>query len=335
MSDSKKKFLRDLFSSLNQANIPYCVSRNVMEIFQDTSSDIDLIVPNSSTRQVETLCEDIAKRHSFQRIARIQFTNLCLVYWSAADGFVRLDLDTELRWSICEIATSTELLTGRYMQNGVMVIAPKAELWVMADRLVWMKGFTPRYAQRVRELLSNTSPFDTYSTLTPSVTSLLQQEDFSGLRRFLVKRLLRSPQYWIKGIRYFYRDLRRFVERMIAPPGVLIQDSSPPSGLDWLSVFQCMSLAFPLKKSVLSDKSFTKIVKALFRGGIAVVNGQPSFLLRMTKWFAHPDRNFSIKSDGQSLQLALQHSPSIPLNDPDLPKKFAMLLTTSLVAQCK
>jgi hypothetical protein len=72
------EFLSALFDAFDCKGICYCISRNASETFENTGSDIDLVVSRSDLKQATFLCNEVATSHGYRLALRTRFTNLCL-----------------------------------------------------------------------------------------------------------------------------------------------------------------------------------------------------------------------------------------------------------------
>lgn len=274
MSNSRESFLRGAFAHLNAESLLYCVSRNADEVYSSAASDVDLVVMPSAMGMVEKVLTEKAELHGYKRIARIEFTNLCLVYWSSGADFVRIDLDGELRWFFFEVANASTLLQGASAVHGVNLISPLSELFVMADRLAWQGSLPPRYASRVSQLLleRGAAPDSTDSR----ILSFLQKGNAKGLRFHLIQRAIFDPRTAIRTAVYFFRDMSRIFRRVCSPPGIFIKVATANNTMNWNQLFRTMTMAFPESKCARVGSSPLPGLLGLFRGGLVIADrGHP------------------------------------------------------------
>ncbi len=277
---------------MNAESVPYCVSRNADEIHRSSTSDVDLVVLPAATTAVENILAHEADLHGYRLIARIEFTNLCLVYWSPGADFVRIDLDGELRWLFFEVADAPALLVGAAPRDGLNMISPRSEWFVMADRLAWLGSLAPRYKTRVAKLLGERA---TASESGDSrIIGFVERGDAKGLRRHLIHRALVNPRVGIRSLVYAYRDIARIFRRICSPPGVFVRVEAANNRMDWNQLFRTMSMAFPEAKCARIARSPLPGLFGLFRGGIVIADHGHSFTAWICALFSSRCRRFRI-----------------------------------------
>ena len=292
MATPRESFLRDAFARLDAEGATYAVTRNAEGLFTSASSDIDLVVPPGGMARVEELLTRAAEAHGFRQIARIEFTNLCLVYWSQGAEFVRIDLDGELRWHGFEVADAAALLDGAARQEGVVVISRRAEWAVLADRLAWQGSLPARYRERVDQLLAGEEDGD--SEPGGCLADFLKRGDSCGLRRHLIVRTLLTPRLGVRAIRHGFHDLGRMIRRALSPPGVFLRVADGGVDMDWGGLFRIMSMAFPEAKCVRLGASPLRGLVGLFRGGVVVAEQGGSPAAWVCGSFASRRRRFRV-----------------------------------------
>lgn len=292
MAGSREHFLRGAFARLHAEGVEYCVSRNTQELFRSTTSDVDLVVPPGLMARVEELFALEAELHGYRQIARIEFTNVCLVYWAPGAEFVRIDLDGELRWYWFEIADAETLLEGAARADGVVVISPRAEWFVLADRLAWRGALPSRYKHRVEQLQTEEekSSYPSGSLLE----KFLARDDSRGLRLHLIRGTLLSPRKIVRALRHLMRDTGRMIRRAVAPPGVFLRVSGQQGGMEWQQLFRAMSMAFPEAKCVRLGASPLPGLSGLFRGGLVVADGGHPFAASICEAFSARNRRLKV-----------------------------------------
>ena len=292
MVRSRENFLRRAFARLNAEDVEFCISRNADELFSSATSDVDLVVRPEAMADMERLLNIEAPLHGYRQIARIEFTNLCLVYWAPGSEFVRIDLDGELRWYCFEIADASTLLEGAARQDGVPVISQSSEWLVMADRLAWQGSLPPRYKRRVEKLLQE----EDRSPDRPGFNfrKFLKREDSRGLRRHLILTTLLSPRMNMRAVHHGLRDLGRVIRRFLSPPGVFLRVEGERDRVDWTELFRKMSMAFPEAKCVLLGASPLRGILGLFRGGLVVADREHPFAASVCEVFSSRRRRFRV-----------------------------------------
>ena len=266
-------FLTKLFEGLHDAGIEYCVSRNASETFENTVSDLDILVSPANGKTTEDLCISIAKQTGYHLALKTHFSNLCLLFWSSSADFVRIDIEGDLRWRIFPVISAENVLKGRRKQDLQWVPSPVAESLVLASTIACANKLSPRYKKRLDVLWDEieTGPAGVISEENRKIITLARGGETRKLRRFLIRRARMSTFGWIAMCRATLEDLVRFSRRMLQPPGYRIRLQGP----DWIDMHKVASylaLAFPAGKSYSfsGNGSRLKILLSLFRGGLVV-----------------------------------------------------------------
>jgi hypothetical protein len=305
MTGSREAFLRGAFARLHAASLPYCVSRNVADLYQSTTSDVDLVVLPDAKDRIERILTEEAAPHGYSLIARNEFTNRCLVYWAPGADFVRIDLDGELRWLVFEIADASTLLESAAPHDGVNLICPTREILVMADRLAWQGSLPAKYKRRVTELLhgQGSTPVSPESRLH----GFLRREDATGLRLHLIRSALLNPHLGCRAMIHAVRDMVRMARRLLSPPGVFISVSAENDTIAWMELFRTMSMAFPESKCGRIGRFPWTGLLGLFRGGIVVAGHGHPVTDRICALFSSRRRRFRITTadTGRACDLAV------------------------------
>ncbi|MFM7183047.1 MAG: hypothetical protein ACKO2G_16510 [Verrucomicrobiales bacterium] len=304
----------------------YCISRNADEIFGSTKSDVDLVVQPEAMADIEKLLDIEAQLHGYRQIARIEFTNLCLVYWAPGSELVRIDLDGELRWYCFEIADALTLLEGAAERDGVAVISLRSEWFVMADRLAWQGSLPPRYKNRVAQLLQEEEKLP--DPQGSNFRKFLNREDSRGLRRYLIFRTLFSPRMNIRAVCHGWHDFGRVIRRFLSPPGVFLRVTGAGDMVDWNELFGKMSMAFPEAKCVRLGASPLRGLIGLFRGGLVVADRDHPFAACLCELFSSRRRRFRVASTSHA-----DHSDLIIPPSSDRAAAFADVLAAAILAK--
>src|SRR5436190_2248331 len=81
------EFLTALFRILEGRSIPYCVLRNYHNIYEDTSSDVDLAVEPEELARLKQALDDAAQHSGYSFIHQACYINYSYVYWHPQAGF--------------------------------------------------------------------------------------------------------------------------------------------------------------------------------------------------------------------------------------------------------
>ena len=148
----RKEFLLTLFRLLEQKAVPYCVLRNYANIYEDNSSDIDLGVEPEQVLRLKDCLAEAARASNHHFVLRTQYINYSYVYWHPKGGFLRIDIETEVRWRIFPILTAKSIVGLRRKEGALYVPHPRHEsviLWVSA---IWRGHLSERYRSQLTRL---------------------------------------------------------------------------------------------------------------------------------------------------------------------------------------
>ena len=81
---TRRELLTHLFRLLDERQIPWCVLRNYNSLFDDSSSDVDLLTEPARTAAVIACCLEAAKLAGQSLVQRTRFVNHSLVFWNRA-----------------------------------------------------------------------------------------------------------------------------------------------------------------------------------------------------------------------------------------------------------
>ena len=297
-------FLSACLLALRSEDIPFCISRNHHEFWQDGPSDVDMMVSAHRLKEA-TLCLELAAHQTgYRLVARTLFDNLCLVFHAPGAGYVRLDLDTAVRWRTRTLLTADVILDRRIEQNGLPIPSPEHEALILLCQCAWSGKAKESYCERLRELASKetrvTGFLDSqFQFDSESFSRLIAGESADHLRDCF--RRARQPQ---DRIRNGSALISRSIGRIHSPPGIVIdcpglQDHLRTTTADKIELF------FPTAKAARGSDSIIHILRAVFRGGIVWADSpSPSIGVMIALAWVGKRRSFLWK-DGQ-----IQHTAS-------------------------
>ena len=326
MEATRETFLRRAFARLHEEQVPYCVSRNAGELYHSLASDVDLVVPSGSMGEAEKVLDIEAELHGYRQIARMEFTNLCLVYWAPGARFVRIDLDGELRWHIFEIADAPVLLEGADQHDGAVLISPRGEWFVLADRLAWAGELPARYRERLARLRAEGN--ESSHACDPRLVDFLSRGDARGLRVHLVLQTLFSARRAFRALVHFSRDLARLLRRIVSPPGVFLKFNGQPGTMDWSGLFRTMAMAFPESKCIELGASPLPGLKMLFRGGLVITSDKHPWATGICRVFSSRRRRFRVAAPS-----CAAHDDLVLPSSSDMTATFADALASAILAR--
>src|SRR5690349_11119779 len=95
---ARAEFLGILFEVLERESLPYCILRNYERIYDDGASDVDLIVEEAQVEQLQECLSEAARRSGHFLVHRARYVNHSFVYGRQNGRFLRVDVETEVRW---------------------------------------------------------------------------------------------------------------------------------------------------------------------------------------------------------------------------------------------
>ena len=116
--NARKEFLTILFDVLEREGVPYCVLRNYSNIYSDLSSDIDLIVEPGNLSRARDCLSEAASHSSHFLVHEARYVNFSFVYGHHNGRFVRIDVETEVRWRFFPVLTAKAVLGLRRKHEG-------------------------------------------------------------------------------------------------------------------------------------------------------------------------------------------------------------------------
>ena len=301
---TRNSFLSACLQALNAADIPFCISRNHHEFWEDGPSDVDMIVSPGRLEEVVLGITSAACRTGYRLVARTLFDNLCLVFHAPGAGYVRLDLDTAVRWQTRTLLAAEVVLESRIPQDGLPIPSPHHEALILLCQCAWSGKAKPAYRERLATLnntdtrvsgfLESQFQFD-----SESLTRLIAGESAEHLR--MCFRRARQPQDRIgNSLALIGRSLRR----IYSPPGIVICCPQLQDQLRTTTAAK-LELLFPTAKAARGNDSIIQILRAVFRGGVVWADcPNRSSGIKIARAWVGKQRSFQW-ADGQ-----IQHSAS-------------------------
>ena len=307
---TRRELLTHLFRLLDERQIPWCVLRNYNSLFDDSSSDVDLLTEPARTAAVIACCLEAAKLAGQSLVQRTRFVNHSLVFWNRAECFTRIDIDTEKRWRRFHLLTAAQVLNSRKRlsnPDGTSFFVPdiRHEAVVILTQAMWQGILSDRYAQRLLDIRSQTNDYeqlcDVFRQAFGVRGNLLARVDDPDLVNYLQRAARRDcflrPHKIGHSIRYIFKDITRFLSRKRALPGLLVKLIGMPADTG-RNLAKRLAILFPLKKNLIVDGRASPASRrhTLFRGGMVVESfpkaDKPAPLLG--GGWPQPDRGFAV-----------------------------------------
>jgi hypothetical protein len=266
----RKSFLAAVVQTLVSQDIPFCISRNHHEFWHDGPSDVDLIVPPRCICDASRAIRDAAGQTGYHLVARMLFDNVCLVFHAVNGGFVRIDLDTAVRWRSRTLLTSEKVLGKLGERDGLPAPAPEHEALVLLCQCAWSGKLKESYRKRLMELANPEDDADpTCVFLNQSFgfnpEALLRLIDGGGVGE--LRQCLRHGTAPQARLRNLLSLIGRSLQRAARPPGIVIECPGLPENSRKQTERQ-MELLFPSSKAVRDEDPPIRIAGSLFRGGV-------------------------------------------------------------------
>ncbi len=345
MTSARKEFLSALFESLDRKAVPYCLLRNYQNLYEDTASDVDMLVEPESLPRAEDCLAEAAAASGHQLVQRARHITFFNAYWHSAGGFIRIDLQREVRWRIFPVLTARAVLGARRKQGAFYIPDPRHESVILFVAALWRGQLSDRYHQQLarlyQELAGAAALPETFRAafgaigqeLASCQANILNQTFPSGLwqraRCSVIRNAFRGAPNRRALVHYLAQDIARAWGRLSRPPGLsLLYASSAERARKWDGFLERIKLLYPTEKVALhsfqlSTKPPAPIprlgirrrlqrLRTLFKGGLflrscLVANdSQLQKVLRTHARFLYPSRAFVCSEDSR-LQTCLGH----------------------------
>jgi len=299
MKSGRFEFLHLLVQELDRSGISWCCLRNHLEFFEDSRSDVDLMILPEDQDLFEKILDEVSRQTSTKLLQKASYLNQSRTYLTLAGEWVRIDYETEVRWGIFPVLTARGVLNRRFRERDLWLASPTDESVVLWIASLFRCHLSERYRFRLLEL----APLVKRDPLHLRIF----HGTFGGLSRHLLswQRLLaaqgREEWTWIDFkvalwtqpffhlgktilmLKYFFLDVRRLMIRLQSPPGILIQiESKSWEKSDSLEFLWKLDPVFPVAKAVQWDRSipttwvvkitgYFSLYRTLFKGGVALI----------------------------------------------------------------
>jgi hypothetical protein len=180
----RKEFLLALFRILDQKAVPYCVLRNYANIYENTSSDVDVAVEPEHVLRFKDCLTEAAAASNHHLVLRARYINYSYVYWHAEGGFVRVDIETEVRWHIFPVLTAKAIVGLRRRKGAFYIPHPRHESAILWSAAIWRGQLSDRYRSQLARLYEQaTTPREFQRTFIASFGAIGRELAASGKSR--------------------------------------------------------------------------------------------------------------------------------------------------------
>ena len=235
----REQLLLELFRRLEEQNVRYCVLRNFQNLFDNSDTDVDLLVEKRDLARFRSCLEATLTATNHQIILQNRFTNFSYVLWNGGDQLVRIDFETEARWRIFEVLSAEDILKARRREGSFFVPHPDHRYVLLLLQTVWKNHLQDRYRDRLIGLATGcpdmaslqaelVRAFGPMGARMVDVTYLAAAENWLGkLRRAIIRKTLSTPSRAWRSFRHLLTDARRLLARLLRPPGVIVKIFAP------------------------------------------------------------------------------------------------------------
>jgi hypothetical protein len=248
--------------------VPFCIARNHQEFWHDGPSDVDMIVSPDHLTKAQ-ICFGYAARQSGYRLASLTaYDNLCLVYHAPGAGFVRIDIDTAVRWRTRTLLGAESVLECRIEMDGLPIPCPEHESLILLCQCAWAGKAKSSYRERLATLLG-TDAFRVTRFLNSrfGIDQEFLQLVIRGSSVKMLRRRFRhakTPQQRLLNIAAL---ILRSIKRIQRPPGIVITCPGLTEN-ERTAISEKLELLFPTAKEASGNCRFFHMLNAIFRGGI-------------------------------------------------------------------
>lgn len=276
---TRRELLTRLFHLLEQRQLPYCVLRNYDRLFEEQTSDVDLLTLPAQAAIVLGTVREAARQTDFALVQQARFVNHSLVFWNRAEGFVRIDVDTEKRWKRFHLLTAAQILATRRRRENFYIPAADHEAVIVLTQALWQGQLSERYAGRLEhlrpELSASPQVNDTFAAAfgwRDNLLGKITDPDLPRqLRRTVTNSVFRQPGKALRSLGYVSKDALRLIGRRTRPPGVFIRMIGVNAPVAE-ALAEKLAILFPIKKSATTRgvMSAAEQQRILFKGGLAI-----------------------------------------------------------------
>jgi len=318
------EFLSTLFQILEQQSVPYCVQRNYENIYTEETSDVDLAVEAQALERLANCLFEAAAQSGWQLVQTARYVNYSYVFWRPSDdphirpsSFLRIDVETEIRWRFFPILSAKAVVSLRRKRNGFYVPHPRHEAVILLAAAMWRSSLSERYRERLIALSkqmadseelqhSFRSAFGSVGDELAGLVTNRAAPQRNGIlwqiaRRSVVKAAFRDGPNRRAFFQYLATDLRRLWNRLREPAGLAlfyVSAAEPEQKIAELQ--QQLEVLYPARKSSVEGarRPFWKALRAILRGGLLlryhqlrredanrVLSRQPARLFRSRAFF--------------------------------------------------
>jgi hypothetical protein len=275
---TRRELLASIFHQFEARGLSWCVLRNHETLFVESASDVDLLTTPQQAAVLLDTCRKVAETSGYRLVQQARFVNHTLVFWNQADRWVRIDVDTELRWRRHHLLTAAEILAARRSRENFYIPAAAHEAVIILTQALWQGKVSDRYQRRLQELQGELSEnprawADGQVAFGEPVQPLNQlgNPKLVKLARAVRANFWRRPENAFRSLGYWGSDAGRYFSRWQNPPGLFMRwyGGDPRNARRLIEI---LAMLFPANKSAVSEgvMNSAKRREVLFVGGLAI-----------------------------------------------------------------
>jgi thymidylate kinase len=225
-----------VFGAWHASNIPFVVLRNYQGLPHTTSHDVDVLLPRHDLVRAERLLIEAARNAGFHLSNRAEFSPISLFFFHPETGIqTQFDLFYALEWRGFPLLSATAVLNWR-IDNGLFAIPHPVHEAVnnLLTRQLQHGYVKDNYKEGIQRTFRE-HPQDGETLLRRlfgrelgiKLAAGIQAGDWDaveslsrGMRRHLIQHRLRARPLLL--VTNFTRDLKRYLGRVVQPPGAKI-----------------------------------------------------------------------------------------------------------------
>jgi hypothetical protein len=275
---TRRELLEDIFRQFEAHGLSWCVLRNHETLFAESASDVDLLTTPKHAAAVLAICRTAAQATGYVLVQQARFVNHTLVFWNQAERWVRIDVDTELRWRRHHLLTAAQILAARRPRENFYIPAASHEAVIILAQALWQGKLNDRYQRRLRELQGELegAPVawaDGRMAFGDPVLPIgqLSNPNLVKLAQAARANFWRRPGNAVCSLGYWSSDAGRLLSRWHNPPGLFVRwYGGDPQ--DARRLIESLAILFPANKSVVIEGAMGSAQrrKVLFVGGLAI-----------------------------------------------------------------
>jgi len=271
----RRHFLTRFFDLLESKGIRYCVLRNYENIFDDDTSDVDLILEPADVGRFCECLHAAAAETEYRLVHRARYVDQSWTFCGPGNSFVRMDFETEARWRVFPVLSARAILESRRKRENFYVPDAYFEAALLFLQVLWRGHLSDRYRARLvalyeqcpdkgrlREVL--VEAFGRAGGAVAELHSRMATGDFSRalcsqIRRAIILRALSQPARARGLMGNILADAGRLWERLRRPAGIslLFASSAPESG-SFDELMRGLEMLFPPQKRLIQRMDATR-----------------------------------------------------------------------------